>query len=313
MTHLLKRFEPAIKIAFVVLIILFLVLYLRDIDYSKFSHIHLNWWLLTIATLISLAFRYWGVFIWRYILKDLGAHDLPPFINLSDVYAKAWMARYIPGTIAWIAGKIHFASKYGISKSRLAVSSLLEGGMQITASLAVSLLILGLDPRLNVISKDIKLVMVLIGLSFIIMLFPPIFNRVVGMMHRIVKRQPAGKELRVNGKAIVRSFILYSIGTLIMGSSYYFLTASLTHVTPDLYFYFVGAFTLSGALGMATPFVPSGLGVRDGAQLVLLSIIFPKEVALVITVFSRLWSVAVDILFYLTAKVFMRSHKVYHK
>lgn len=300
-----KHLERTVKVFFVALIVVFFVLYLRDIDYTSLGNIRIVWLPLVLASLISLAFRYWGVIIWRFILKDLGAQSLPPFVVLSDVYAKAWMGRYIPGTVTWIAGKIYLANKHGISKSRLAVSSLLEGGMQIVATMAVSMLILGLDPRLNVIPMTTKVIILAIGCSLLVLLFPPVFNRVLGFAHQIIKKKPAGKELQVNGRAIVRAFILYATGTLIMGSSYYFLTASLApEVTPDMFFYFVGAFSLSGAIGMAVPFLPSGLGVREGVQLVLLSVIFPKEIALAITIFSRLWSAVIDVLFYALSSVF---------
>lgn len=297
-----------LKIAFIGLIVLFFALYLRDIDYSNFSNLQIDWGYLLLASLISLGFRYWGVVIWRYILIDLGAKTLPSFTVLSNVYAKAWMGRYIPGTVTWIAGKIFMASKLGISKTKLAVSSLLEGGMQIVATMAVSLLILGFDSRLDVISPDIKFALVLLGLLSLVTLLPPVFNRLLAIVYRLVRKGKTNAELKTNGRAVVRSFALYAIGTLIMGSSYYFLTASLTpSVTPDMYLYFVGIFSLSGALGMATPLVPSGLGVRDGAQLILLSLIFPKEVALAITVVSRLWSAVVDVLFYVIATA---HHKI---
>ena len=240
--------------------------------------------------------------IWRYILRDLGAKTLPRFNVLADVYAKAWMGRYIPGTITWIAGKIYLASKLGISKSRLAVSSLLEAGMQIAAAISVSLLILGFNSELDIFPSEIKILMILIAVMSIGVLYPPVLNHLLRTAYRLVRKKDAYDELHTNGKATARSYILYGLGTLITGSSYYFLTASLySGTTPDLYWYIVGVFCLAGALGMITPLVPSGLGVRDGVQLVLLSILLPKEVALAVTVFSRLWSLAVDVLFYGTA------------
>ena len=307
---MISKFNKFLMPVFLILVVVFFALYLRDIDYSVFKELRINWVLLLIATIISLGFRYWGVFIWRFILKDLGANNLPRFSLLTHVYAKAWMGRYIPGTVTWIASKIYLANKLGISKSRLAVSSLLEGGMQIVASMAVALLILGIDPRLDVISPQIKLVMILIAVCALVVLYPPIFNTLLRKAYSIIRRRRAYDELRTNGKATIRSFILYALGAILVGSSYYFLTASLYEGTDgSMYWYIVGAFTLAGALGMATPFVPSGLGVRDGAQLVLLSLIMPKEIALAITVFSRLWSALVDVLFYVFAELVHRLHK----
>ncbi len=306
-----SRYKRVGTIIFIALIVAFFVVYLRDIDYAQLSSLELSWSLLAVATLLSLAFRYWGVLVWRFILRDLGAKELPKFYELANVYAKAWMARYIPGTVAWIAGKVYMANKLGISKSRLTVSSILEGGVQVVASIAVSLVILAFDPRLDVISSDAKLAMVVLAVLLVAALYPPLFNFILRKTYRFIRGKEAFAELHSNMRATLRSFLLYSAGAVVAGSSYYFLTIAIyPAVGPESFWYIVGSFTLAGALGMATPFVPSGLGVRDGVQLVLLSIIMPKEIALAITVFSRLWSAVVDVLFYLVATSYKKITKI---
>ena len=199
------------------------------------------------------------------------------------------------------------ANKYGISKSRLAVSSLVEAGAQVIATMAIALIILGLDPRLDVISWELKTAMIAIGVIITLVLYPPLFNRLIRFGYKLVRRKEAYDELSVNGKAVLQSFVLYAIGAFISGSSYYFLAASLSpDISPSMYWFIVGTLSLSGALGMATPLVPSGIGVREGVQLVLLSIIMPKEIALVVTIASRLWSALVDVLFYASAETVAR-------
>src|SRR5665213_1565043 len=141
-----------IIIIFIAAIVLFLVVYLKGTDFSQLRHLRVNWWLVIVGSVWALLFRYWAVFIWRVILRALGSLTLPSFRLMSYVFAKAWMARYIPGTITWVAGRVYMAANYGISKSRLVVSSLLEGGMQVIASIVVSLLLIGFSPHLHNIS-----------------------------------------------------------------------------------------------------------------------------------------------------------------
>ena len=303
---------PSRAVSFVLfaLIVLFFALYLQSVDFSKLDNIHISWDYIGLATLISLAFRYWGALIWRIILSSLGAKGLPTFTVLNHIYAKAWMGRYIPGTVTWIAGKVYLANKVGISKSRLAVSSVLEGGMQIIALMAVSMLLLGFDPRLDVIPGQVKVLMVVLGLVLLVFLSPVVFNRLLRFAYMLVRKKEPEAELRINGKAVLRSFLLYVVGAFIAGLSYFFLARGLAIETSWRDFLFiVGAFNLAGALGMVAIFTPSGLGVRDGVQLVLLSLIFPNEIALVITIFSRLWSAAVDVLFYFVAEFVYRLRK----
>lgn len=302
--HRLQRYFTPV---FLILILIFLALYLKDIDYSAFQDLSFSWPLIVLATIVSLLFRYWGVVIWRFILHDLGAKNLPSFTVLSDVYAKSWMGRYIPGTVTWIASKVYMASRHGISKSRLTVSSVLEGGMQIVASMSISLLILGLDRRLDVISTELKVAMVVLAIVSLLVLLPPVLNRMLRLVFQTIRRKAAYSELQTNFRATFRSYLLYVIGSLIMGVAYYLLVISIyPSISVQEFWYIVGTFTLAGAVGMATPFVPSGIGVRDGVQLVLLSLIMPKEIALAITVFSRLWSVAVDMIFYFATTTLRR-------
>lgn len=287
---------------FVALVVVFLAVYLRSIDFQQLQDININWLLVLAGSAVGMVFRYWGVMTWRYILRDLGSRDLPSYRIMADVYAKAWMGRYIPGTVPWIAGKIYMAASYGISKSRLAVSSLLEGGMQIIATMVVSFLLIGFDPRIQIIPLGLKLILIAISVIGIIVLYPPIFNGLMALGFRLVRGQKPHDELRINGIAVVRSFGLYAVNNFTNGISCFLVTLALV---PDLsigtIWYVIGAFGVSVAIGMATPFVPSGIGVRDGAQLVLLTAVMSKEEALVVTVFTRLWSVVVDVLFFLVA------------
>lgn len=250
--------------------------------------------------MFSLAFRYLGVWIWRNILYDLGSKKLPSFSVLSLVYAKAWMARYIPGTIAWVAGKVLLAQNLGISKSRLTAATLTEIGVQIISIAIISLLLIGTNDRLqDLVSFNIKILVFLFVCILFITMIPRVFNFILREAYHLIRKQEASIELAINNKAVVRSFITYSFGAFISGSVYFFLMLAIWGETSiSDYFYIVGASNLAGVIGMLTPLVPSGFGTRDASLLILLSAIVPKEVALTITVASRLWTAIVDVLFY---------------
>jgi uncharacterized membrane protein YbhN (UPF0104 family) len=230
---------------------------------------------------------------------------------MAHIFAQAWMARYVPGTVTMIAGKIFMASKYGISKSKLVVSSLLEGAMQIIAAVVVSLFLLGFSPYLHSIPTAIKALTVGVSIILLVILIPSIFNRLLGYAYRIVKKKKvAHAELHINGQAVIRSFILFAIGTFITGTASFLVVRSvIPHVSLGLYGYLVGAFGLAGAIGMAVPFVPSGLGVRDGVQLVLLSAVMSRDDALLIIVLARIWQIAVDGVFLGIAAALYRLRK----
>lgn len=292
----------AIALAALVLIIAFMAIYLKDADLARLRELRVDPTLLVVASIFALSFRYWMVTVWVAILRALGARGLPGFSVMAGIYAKSWMARYIPGTIAWIAGKVYLASRFGISKSRLAASSFLEGGIQVAAVAVVSLLAIGLSKHVSQVSPAIKAIALSMSLISVVLLHPVVFNRLLRFAYVFIKRKEPSEELRINGKAVVVSFAMFAIGAILGGTGNYFMAAAIAdQVGPGLYLYIMGVFGLAGAVGMATPLLPSGIGVKDGTQLVLLSLVLPKEIALAITIFSRVWQVLIDVVFLLAA------------
>jgi len=281
------------------LLILFLALYLRSVDFSKLVHLHFSWWYLALASLLGLIKNYVGTYTWFAILKSLGAQELHLQKLLIYVYAKAWMGRYIPGTAPWILGKIYFASKHGISKQKLAVSSLLEGGLQIVTMLVFSLVLLLFDKRLDVLGGGFKALMASVGLVGIITLSPAVFNRLVSFAYRVLKHKQLETEHLVSSRTVMRGTLLYLADAVINGLSLFFIAKA---VDPGLAYhnmvFAMGAGSLAGAASMLAVFAPSGLGVREGIQLVLFSLIMPKELALAVTIITRLWSVGIDVIFF---------------
>ncbi|GEM_PF-387308 len=285
--------------AFYVLLIVFLVAYLRHVDFSKLTHLQVNGWYLLLATILALLSRYIGMFAWIVILRTLGATNLRLHRQLMYVYAKAWMGRYIPGTAPWILGKIYFASKHGISKQKLAVSSLLEGGIQVVTLLVFSLALLIFDKRLDVLGGGFKVLMLVVAVGGILVLLPPVFNRLFSFAYRLVRRKSMEAGHLATGRTITYGAGLYLLSALANGLSLFFIAKA---IDPALGYnnmvFATGAASLAGAASMLAVFAPSGLGVREGIQLVLFALIMPKELAVAVTVITRLWDLGTDVLFW---------------
>lgn len=310
--------HPLVKLAlkivpyvFYALLLIFLVLYIKNIDFSKFRSVHLAWHFIVIASVFGLVARFWQIFIWFTLLRNLGAKDLKKSTRqLAYVYAKSWLGRYIPGTAPWILGKIYFASKHGISKSKLAVSSLLEGALQISVVMAVAFAILLFDTRLDIINATIKLLMIGVLVVCIVSIWPPIFNRLISLAYKLLRKKKIAAEDLASNKTIVQGALLYIIGALLSGTALFFIAKA---VYPPLEYtnvlYVIGVSNLAGAVGMLAIFAPSGIGVREGILLALLSIIMPTELALIVTVTSRLWDVTMDGIFFGSTKILLLSKK----
>lgn len=297
--------QKAIPITFYVLLAIFLGIYVSTIDWSVISTITVNWWLLAAATAASLAFRYWGVMIWFFLLRRLGAPSLRGMrIALSYVYAKSWLGRYIPGAATWILGKVYFASQLGVSRGRLAVSGLLEGALQIVATLALAIAVLLLDPRTQALGPTFMVLMVVALVGCVVAIIPRVFEFAINLALRIIRKPKVDRELMPSGGTIVASAFMYVGGALIAGLSYYLFAAALyPKIEPTDIVFIVGATSLASAVSMLAVFIPGGLGVREGVLGVLLALVVPGPIALVIVVVTRLWSIAVDGIFFVVALV----------
>ncbi|MEM7433488.1 MAG: hypothetical protein AAF351_16305, partial [Pseudomonadota bacterium] len=209
------------RLGLLIAVLAFLALYLRDIDFAVLRNARISWLYLFAATVLALVFRYWGVWVWRGILQDLGAQPLPTFRVLADIFAKSWMARYIPGTLPWIASRVVLAESTGISKSRLATASLLEAIVQVVAIAATAALIMSFDDRVAAAFGANTRALVIIGIVALgVLLVPAVFNRLIRGAYRLVRGHDAYAELSANAAASSRSFIRYALGSLISGLSY---------------------------------------------------------------------------------------------
>jgi glycosyltransferase 2 family protein len=299
--HTRKLLSRAVPIVFYAALIVFLGFYISGIDWSSLADISINWWLAVSATVVSLSFRYWGVMIWFFLLGRLGATGLAgKYTSLTQIYAKSWLGRYIPGAATWIVGKVYFASKHGISRGRLAVSGLLEGGLQIVTTLAVALLLLLIDPR-TIAAVGTWGVVAMVGafLVCVLALVPRIFEALVNLALRILRRPKLDRELLPTTATILLSSLLYLGGALLAGFSYYLISASIyPGIKPTDIAFIVGVTSLASAASMLAIFAPGGVGVREGIMLVLLAIVMPHAVVVVLVVLTRVWSIAVDGLFF---------------
>ncbi len=292
--------RQSVTIAFYAAIVLFLVLYLRRIDWESLKDIRIHWGMLGIAGLFGVAFRFWGAYIWLVLLKSLGAKNLRGSRRqLVQVYAKSWLGRYIPGTAPWILGKIYFASQHGVSKNKLAVSALLEGALQLVVLLAVSFVMLVSDDRLHNIDSGTRWLVVGVLVACVMTLVPSVFNGIISTAHRILRKKPLDVQHLASGKTIVQGALLYLVGAVLSGLSFYFITKAIwPSVNAGDALFIMGAGNFSGAISMLAICAPSGIGVREGVLLVLLGMIIPPEAALAATVLSRVWGIVMDFVFF---------------
>lgn len=294
----LALLKKSIPVLFYAALAVFLVLLLVSIDYDELRGIDVNWGFLLLATAVGLVSRAWMVAIWLALLRNLGAPRFDDVPALAHVYAKSWLGRYIPGTAPWILGKIYFASRLGLSKRKLAVSSFLEAGLQVLVMLLVGLVLLLVDPRVDFVSPGLRAAMIVCTLLGLIALWPRAFNSVARWGHRKVGKGELSAADLPRWPGMLRGTAMFAVNSAVTGVSVFLVAKSVFPSLPVTEMIFViAANSLASALSMIVVFAPGGIGVREALLVGLLSLIMPTEIALVAAVALRLWSVAVDFIF----------------
>lgn len=297
--------KAIIGLVFYALIIIFIAFYLTTIDFSKIDFSQINYYYLAAATILALVTRFVFAHIWKYFLTGLGAKlGKAQSRKLIAVYAKAWLGRYLPGGITWVAGKIYFASQLGISKTKLAVSSFLEALLQLVVVLATAAIVLSFDSRIQDLGPEAVGALILLAVLGLFAVIPPVFNRYAAAGYKLIRKKEIAAENLPKSKALVFGIGFFIITSLLSGLSLFFvaLAAYPQLRTEDIWFV-LGASNLASALSILAVFAPAGLGVREAIQLVALSVVMPAEQALVATVLMRLLSIVWDLMFLSLARV----------
>lgn len=291
--------RPLVTAVFYLALTVFLVIYLTGIDWSVFAGIRIEPVFLVLALVAALIYRYWQTFIWITVLRGLGAHGARMSADLTHVYAKSWLGRYIPGTAPWILGKIYFASRHGVSRSKLAVGSILEAAIQIAVLVLLSSVTLLLDARLNVLGDGLRWTMLAVVVACVIGLLPPVFNFGMGLVFRILRRPALGQDNRVRWSTIAVAVGQYAVGAVISGVFLFFVAKAFYPALPwtDAP-YVVAAGNLAGAASMLAVFAPGGIGVRESVQLLLLGVVVPGGIAALVAVSTRLTGIVADLVFF---------------
>lgn len=290
--------------SFYLLVAVFLVLYAQSLDLSGLQDLDLNIGFLALATLLALFARFWFARIWAFFLSSLGVElTAASRRELNLVYAKAWLGRYVPGSVVWVAGKIYFASKLGISKTKLAVASFLEALIQLATTLLLAVLLISLDPMTRELAGSSFWLLLLLLVVGIVALVPAVFSRYAGFGYRLIKKEPLDPENLPTAKTMLQASLRFSLSALVSGLAFYFV---LLAVAPGLgfgnLFYVLALTAIANALSMIAVFAPAGVGVREGVLIAGLSLIVTPAVALIAALLMRLLSIFWDGLFFGIAK-----------
>jgi glycosyltransferase 2 family protein len=292
-TILSRVFAPLFYVALVI----GAIFYVQGIDWNSIHLDQISWSWVLIAVVLALFQRYGYAFIWLFLLKRLGASIGGQTREFVAVYAKSWLGRYIPGGVTWIFGKIFFANRLGVSATKLGVSSFLESVLQIISILISALIMLAFDPNIQAIGWWVIPALVAAALIGLASVYPPVFNRVLQVSYRKVRKVEIDADSLPGIKTIALGLVAFLATSILSGVQVFCIAKAITPelVLSDIFF-IVGISNLFSAASMLAVFAPAGLGVQELMAVFLALVIGPAAAGLTVVIL-RLFSILMDLAF----------------
>ena len=243
--------------------IIFLSFFLLSQDYLKIPEIN-NYKYFIISLFLLLFSLIFQIVNWHIILNSyyIKSSFVQSFISMGLFL----MTKYIPGKIWGLLGKAgHISKKYNIDIVKTSYVSFIHQLTSISSALlfsVIGIIQLKLD-YIYLVSSIILFIVTLFFLMFQNELIP--FKKYIPIIKRFsLKPQNFNKNILYK---IISSWLLYWI---IIGTSFYLLSLSILEDPPNYEALFF-LYPISTVIGMILLISPGGVGIREGALVMLLS------------------------------------------
>lgn len=250
----------ALQISIATLIFAFLVLTVASQwDEVREEGVHFEILWLAPAVAVLLCFYVFGALGWDLILRFLG-HRIG-FVQAQIAWGQPLLARYVPGSVLYVLGRLLLAERAGVPRRTTLVSLVYEQAISAAAAIAVASYFLISHPDL----QDLPLrwaVLLVVPLAIVVLqprVFEPLANRVLAAFGR--QPLPATLPLR----SVLAMLLFYAVNWCVAGLGVYLAARSVRSI-PIAELPTVGSAQAVGYLAaLLTLVAPAGVGPRDAA------------------------------------------------
>ena len=214
-----------------------------------------------------------------------------PLVGGMRIFFVGQLGKYVPGKVWPVVAQVRLGRRYEvpgrISAAAAAIVTLLTFGVGLLVT-ALTLPLLGGDAL-----RRYWWALLVLPVA-VVLLLPPVLNRLLARILRLLRREPMPRPLTLGGtgRAVgwaVATWLCYGAHLLLL------LTGAGVPLTPGLLVGATGAFAASWAIGFLLAFAPAGLGVREIGLVGLLAATVAQPLAVAATLISRLMLTLADL------------------
>jgi uncharacterized membrane protein YbhN (UPF0104 family) len=236
----------------------------------------MNWWYLALGAVMFAVFLFaFRVLSWWRILDKFG-HRLP-IAPATRIWSVSELARYLPGVIWQVVGRVFLIKPYGVSGSVCTTSQILELTIFLLANLLVALACLiwlgiKLEPQL----RPHLLGALLLVPVLLIFLHPKVFY---GIFDRVMRRLGKGViELRLRKRELFGLGVWAIAGLLWQSLAIWVIVHGPLQLQFTKWWVVAGAYCLAWCAGFLAFWAPGGLGVREAVFMMAMAAALPSPV-----------------------------------
>lgn len=300
MLKLIKKILPIIVVA---VIFYFLGKNLVE-NWSSipFDELHFNIFLLVISFLCLIPHFLSYAKSWQGVMSALGKP-----ISFSQSFwmiATTQIAKYLPGRVWYMVGRIYVGKKEKLDSQSLAVSMILETCLLIISVGSIFLIAAIIAGNYDFITLSVYSIPLVIAL---VLLIPRILKWVINFGLKVIKKPQVNLELTylMNIKLSFWFFILWFAQII----GFYFLINAIYYVPFSKIPNLAVAYALSWLIGFIVILTPGGLGVREGTMTFFLSSILPTPLAIAISFIARVWITVFEIIVFFVGLLIRSKEK----
>ncbi|MCM3661047.1 lysylphosphatidylglycerol synthase domain-containing protein [Georgenia satyanarayanai] len=249
---------------------------------------------------ISLVYVFLTMLSWRAVMTDLGSRLT--VADASRVFFVSQVGKYLPGGVWNIVAAAEMGADHLIPRRRSVSVMVVSILVSIVTGLLLAVVAVLLGP--SEIRDDYSWVVWTLPL-FVVLLSPPVLNRVLGSALALVRRPPLEKPLSLAG--IVRSSC-WALGGWVLAGIQVWLIGTWLGMEPAVatLALAVGGYALAWIVGFLAIVVPAGVGVREAVLGALLAGQLGAGAVVVTVLLARVILTAADLLLGLGAMSLLR-------
>jgi uncharacterized membrane protein YbhN (UPF0104 family) len=255
-----RKVRLALQVGLAVLILGFLVLTVVD-QWSEIQsegvHFHVVWLIPGIVILpIYFAISALG---WDIILRFLG-HPIG-FGRAQVAWGQPLLARYVPGSVLYVLGRVLLSEKAGVSRRITIASIVYEQAISATSAIVVAAYFIIKHPDLQ--GTPLRWAVLLLIPAAIAVLHPRVFGPLANKALKAFGRDPLPEVISLRG--ILALIVFYSLNWVIVAFGIYCVARSVTFIPFEDLLLVGSAQAIGYFAALVTLVAPAGLGVRDAA------------------------------------------------